>query len=241
MAHGSQEFFFERARFERRVSLITAAVSLVFLVFQLPFVIPPMRRLIRERVAPLMPVELRHFGFEEGPEQYVRRIVLQVSGPPGPKPGTPTIVYRSAQALKGGRPSDQPASDHPHALPDTRPVGQGGGDSPEDLMAMARVVYGGSGPVLRSDELILQQRVQPEYPKDAFDRDIEGRVELVAFVDTTGAVTRVDVISNGGERQFEDAVLAAVMRWRYRPYVKDGRVQEVHVPLRFVFIIERRF
>ncbi len=241
MAHGSQEYFFESARFVRRVSLTTTIVSLVFLAFLLPFMAPPVREVIRERVAPLVPVQLRHFGFEEGPDQYTRRIVLTVSGPPGPKPGSPTILFRSVQALKGGRSAGAPASGDPHAAPDTRPVGRGPGDSPEDLLALARVVYGGAGPVRRSNDLILERRVQPLYPQDAFDRDLEGRVEVVAFVDTTGAVARVDVLSNAGERQFEDAVLAAVTKWRYRPYVRDGRAQEVVVPLRFVFIIDRRF
>ncbi len=241
MAHGSQEYFRERARFARRVSLTTSGVSLLFMAFLLPFVVPPLRQAIVDNVAPLVPIELRHFGFEEGPEQYTRRIVLTVSGPPGPKPGTPTILYRSVQALKGGRPANAPVSGDPNARPDTRPVGHGPGDSPEDLMALARMVYGGAGPVMRSNDLILERRVQPVYPADAYDRDLEGRVEVVAFVDTTGAVSRVDVLSNGGEPQFEDAVLAAVTKWRYRPYVKDGRAQEVVVPLRFVFIIERHF
>jgi TonB family protein len=232
MLHGSEDYFRERARFERRLSLIVSGVSLTVLAFHAALLLPTVRRTVAERVlkGPLGP---RRFGFE-GPEQYVQRIVLEAYGPPGPSPGHPTILYRSTQAVKGGRTATAPSED-PHALPDTRRAGSGPGNSTEDLVAQARIIYGGGALVMRSEDLVIEQLVKPEYPPDAQDRNIEGLVAIVALVDTTGAVTQVDLMSSPGERQLEEAAMAAVRKCRFRPYRLDGRLSEVRAVFRFAF------
>ena len=234
MMHGSQRYFIERARFERRVSLLCAGVSLVVLSFETALFVPAVRHTVGERIlgSPLHP---RRFGFE-GPEQYVRRITLETSGPPGPRPGRPTIVYRSAQAIKGGRSQATPTDD-PHARPDTRPPGYGAGESTADLVALARIIYGGSGPVMRSEDFIVEQMVKPEYPEGPLERNSEGLVALGALVDTTGAVTRVDLVSSPGDRELEEAAIAAARQFRFRPYRIAGRVTEAYAVIRFDFKI----
>ena len=234
MSHGSQGYFEERRRFDRRLSITIAVVSLVVLSAHLVLILPPLRRALLE---PLLrgPLTARRFGFE-GPDQFVERVVLETSGPPGPNPGRPTILYRSLRAVKGGRPDTRP-SDDPHARPDTRRVGSGAGESSEDLMTMARTIYGGSAPVMQSEDLIIDVLVKPEYPQDARDRDIEGRVALVALVDTLGQVARVNLMSSTGEHQLEQASIDAVRQCRFRPYTVDGRRSEVYAVFRFVFRI----
>jgi TonB family protein len=234
MPHGSQQYFRERAQFERRLSMTCACVSLVLLtlegVFLLPALHGPLGRAFLS--GPLGP---RRFGFE-GTEQYVRRITLELEGPPGPHPGRPTILYRSVRATKGGRPVGHTSTD-PHARPDTRLPGTGPGESTEDLVARARVLYGGSSPVMRSEDLVVERLVKPDYPEDARDRNIEGRVALVALVDTTGAVARVELMSSTGERQLEEAATVAVRQCRFRPYRVDGKASEVYAVFRFSFRI----
>jgi TonB family protein len=234
MSHGSREYFLERARSDRRVSLVTAGVSLALLALQIALTLPSVRLAVERRLG-RDPAELKRFGFE-GREQYVQRIILETAGPVGPDPGRPTILYRSAQSRKGGRDPAR-SSDDPHARPDTRRVGTGAGESTADLVAQARVLYGGSALVMRSEDLIIERLVKPEYPTDARDRDIQGVVALVAVVDTTGAVERVDLISSPGEKQLEEAATAAVMQCHFRPYRQNGRLTEVHAVFRFRFKI----
>lgn len=234
MVHGSQRYFLERARFERRLSLICAGVSLVALAFETALFLPAVRHAVEESLLgdPLHP---RRFGFE-GPEQYVRRITLETNGPPGPRPGRPTILYPSVHAVKGGR-SQAASSDDPHARPETRPPGHGTGESTEDLVAMARIIYGGSGPVMRSEDFIVEWMVKPEYPAGPLERNTEGLVALGAVVDTTGAVTRVDLVSSPGDRELEAAAITAVKQYHFRPYRVAGRVTEAYAIIRFDFKI----
>ena len=234
MVHGSQRYFLERTRFERRLSLLCAGVSLVVLSFETALFLPAVRHAVEERIlgSPLHP---RRFGFE-GPEQYVRRITLETSGPPGPRPGRPTILYRSAQAVKGGR-AQTPRSEDPHARPDTRRQGIGAGESSEDLVTMARIIYGGSGPVMRSEDFIVEQMVKPKYPAGSLERNSEGLVALGAVVDTTGTVTRVDLVSSPGDRELEAAGIAAAKQFHFRPYRIAGHVTEAYAIIRFDFKI----
>jgi TonB family protein len=234
MPYSSQDYFRERARFERRLSLTCAGVSLALLMLESVFLLPATRLALEQRF-PDDPLSPQRFGFE-GPEHYVRRITLETEGPPGPHPGRPTVLFRSARATKGGRPPG-PSSTDPHARPDTRRPGVGVGESTEDLVARARILYGGSSPVMRSEELVIERLVKPEYPEDARDRNIEGRVALVALVDTMGAVARVDLMSSTGERQLEEAATRAVRQCHFRPYLQNGRPSEVYAVFRFSFRI----
>jgi len=235
MVHGSQEYFREHARFTRRVSLISLGVSLLMLGCQGVLLLPPIRAAVEARLLPGGRRFPRHFGFE-GPEQYVRRILLESSGPQGPQPGHPTIVFRSAHTVKGGRSQDRP-SDDPHARPETRRPGSGPGESTADLVALARVTYGGSGPVVRSEDFIVERMVKPDYPEGPLERNSEGMVALGAVVDTTGTVTRVDLVSSPGDRELETAAIEAAKQYRFRPYRVDGRVTEAYAIIRFSFRI----
>lgn len=234
MLHGSRQYFLERARFSRRVSLLCAGVSLLVLAAQAALLVPALRHTLAERIF-RDSLDPRHFGFE-GPEQYVRRIVLEATGPPGPTPGRTTIIYRSAQALKGGRTPARDAED-PNARPDTRRPGVGAGESTKDLVALARITYGGSGPVMQSEDFIVEQMVKPEYPEGPLARNSEGLVALGAVVDTTGAVTRVDLVSSPGDRELEAVAIAAARRCRFRPYRVAGRATEAYAIIRFDFKI----
>jgi len=209
-------------------------VSLAVLAGETALLVPALRRSGVEQVFQDA-LDPRHFGFE-GPEQYVRRIVLDASGPPGPNPGRTTIVYRSAQTVKGGRARTETSPDA-HARPDTRRRGAGPGESSEDLVALARITYGGTGPVMRSEDFIVERMVKPEYPAGPLERNSEGLVALGAVVDTLGAVTRVDLVSSPGDRELEAVAIAAARQYRFRPYRVGGRVTEAYAIIRFDFRI----
>lgn len=82
-------------------------------------------------------------------------------------------------------------------------------------------------------------RVQPIYPRRALTRGIEGYV-LVEFVVTeTGAVRNPVVLVADPPGFFERAALSAVLKFKYKPKVTDGKPVAVSgVRTRVVFEME---
>jgi len=234
MLHGVEAYFRERARDERRLALVLSGVSLAALAFSGLLLLQSVIEMARTGRAPQSRWP-EFFGFE-GREQFVRRIYLETSGPPGPRPGRPTIYFPSVATRRGGRRAVESSTD-PHARPETRRIGEGPGESSADLLARARVLYGGGSIVIQSEDLVIEELVKPEYPENARERDIEGLVAFVAVVDTTGKVERVELLSSSGERQLEEAAAAAVRQCRFRPYRVNDQPTEVHAVFRFAFRI----
>ena len=225
MAHGIQEFHIERARFERRLTITTVTVSLALLGMLWALGLPAVRH--------RLPPDVERFGFE-GRDQYVRRILLEAAGPPNPQAhhGLTLVqqrTYRGGTEIRG-------RSRSPLAQPVVRDRRTGPGDSPEDLLARARAIFR-SAPVIQSEDLVIERLIKPLYPEDARSRNIEGKVALVALVDTAGHVASVDVMDSSGERQLEQAAAEAMWQCRFRPYRVRGEVHEVYAVFRFSFRI----
>ncbi len=81
----------------------------------------------------------------------------------------------------------------------------------------------------------LVERVEPVYPEVLVRARIAGKVVLKAVVDERGNVEGVEVVGTS-QPLFDDAVLKAVMKWRYKPAMKAGH--PVKVPLRIVVKFE---
>jgi TonB family protein len=62
---------------------------------------------------------------------------------------------------------------------------------------------------------------QPNYPILARIAKVQGQVVLQAVISPDGSVIATRVLS--GHRLLRGAAINAVRRWRYRPYVADGR------------------
>ena len=73
----------------------------------------------------------------------------------------------------------------------------------------------------------------PDYPAFARLAHIQGEVVLQAVVSRDGSVTATRVLS--GNRLLRGAATAAVRRWRYRPYVANGRPIDVATIVTIVF------
>lgn len=225
MVHGIHEFYLERDRFERRLAITTIGVSLMLLgtlgLASLPAV--------RHR----LPLDVERFGFE-GRDQFVQRIILEAEGPLNLQ-ARPGLTLVQQQASRGGT-EIRGRSHSPQAIPVVSDHRSGPGDSPEDLLARARAIFR-SAPVIQSEDLVIDRLIKPTYPEDARNRNIEGKVALVALVDTTGRVASVDVMDSSGERQFELAATEAMWQCRFRPYRVRGEVHEVYAVFRFSFRI----
>jgi TonB family protein len=76
-------------------------------------------------------------------------------------------------------------------------------------------------------------RAEPVYPQIAREAGVMGRVRVHATVDSTGAVTATRIVR--GVPMLDVAAAACVRKWRFQPYVLDGRAWafEIEVPVVF--------
>jgi TonB family protein len=62
---------------------------------------------------------------------------------------------------------------------------------------------------------------KPIYPPEAFNKKIEGTVELEIAIDATGKVTGARVLKS--VPGLDEAALATVYQWRFEPAIKNGQ------------------
>ena len=68
-------------------------------------------------------------------------------------------------------------------------------------------------------------KVDAKYPKEAYEKGIEGWVWLEFDVDESGAVKDVDIIDAFPNKTFNRAIYNAVRRWRYEPLMISGQAK----------------
>ena len=229
MNHGIDGYFQERERARERVSLISVVSSgVLFGLLIAPSLFPPLQQVVNR----LLPETMR-FGYE-GQDQFVRRIELIQSS--GNQPRLQQLGKVEPIAQRKGGETDAERSTHPHARPLARTGPKGPGTSEQDLISrtISRLA---DVPVVRSDDLVIEILVRPEYPNALLERDVEGRVTVQALVDTVGKVVDVQVMASSGEALFERAAEAAVWQCRFRPFRRAGTVSEVYAVFRFSFKI----
>ena len=228
MTHGISAYYLERARFTRRLSWITIGVSAGTLaLFGLAWK-PPLPKSLTNRLARVV-----RFGYE-GPNQYVRRISLQQYEGVGPSTLSDLGNVGSRIEHKGGA---QPTSPNQQGRLTPRISVTGIGSSERELTVRS-VGHASSVPVVRSDELVIDRLVRPEYPAPLLEKNIEGKVILQALIDTVGRVVDVQIMGSTGETLFENAAAEAVRQCRFRPYRPNGEPpSEVFAVFRFAFRI----
>ena len=98
----------------------------------------------------------------------------------------------------------------------------------------------GPGALSYSDgEYLPIVRVAPIYPNRALSRGLEGYVDLM-FVVTTAGTTRDPVVTFSTSSIFESAAKKAVLKFKYKPRVVDGKPVEVEgVETRIRFELEK--
>jgi len=100
---------------------------------------------------------------------------------------------------------------------------------------------GAAAPPVASDAGVQQRDLEPVatpdpiYPPAAFRQGIEGWVEVEYTVGERGTTGDVTVVASEPRGVFDDAAIAAVAGWRYRPRVVNGRpvAQRTSVTLQF--------
>ena len=79
-----------------------------------------------------------------------------------------------------------------------------------------------------------------EYPPAARRRGEQGVVACRLHVSERGAVTAVEVIETSGHASLDEAARTALLTWRYRPELRDGRPVATTTVHRVVFRLETR-
>ncbi len=136
------------------------------------------------------------------------------AGPPGTGPGWEGGATGQGGGTGGGSGhGDGPA------------VGPGQGLGEEDGMRLAAV----------DTKPRIQRQVEPDYPAEARRRGLEGHVVARLLVATDGGVARVGIVSAQPPHVFDQAVLAALRKWRFHPARFEGRAVAawVMLPIRF--------
>ena len=86
---------------------------------------------------------------------------------------------------------------------------------------------------------VLLDGPRPVYPEWAIEQGIEGTLTVRMLVGRDGRVVRALVLKTSGYRVLDDAALAAVEKYRFRPAARDGEPVERWVEQEFVFRIRR--
>ena len=77
--------------------------------------------------------------------------------------------------------------------------------------------------------------VAPAYPKGAEKDRLSGAVQVRLTIDTNGRVKAAEVVSSTPAGVFDQSVMAAVIRWRFKPPQVDGRAVESTTVVSVVF------
>jgi protein TonB len=80
----------------------------------------------------------------------------------------------------------------------------------------------------------------PRYPVRASSRDIEGWVVVEFTITSTGTVIDAKVTDAKPEGIFDRAALNAIVKWKFKPKIKNGQPVAQHTTQRFEFNVKGR-
>jgi protein TonB len=72
-------------------------------------------------------------------------------------------------------------------------------------------------------DLIPMMRIQPQYPRNAARDRIEGWVEFKITINPDGTVKSATPIKAQPRGVFESAAMQAILKWKFKPKVVDGK------------------
>jgi TonB family protein len=83
----------------------------------------------------------------------------------------------------------------------------------------------------------LLHRVEPDYPEEALQQQIQGAVVLEVHTRRDGTIQEVKLLS--GPRLLADAAIAAVKQWRFKPRMVQGQPAEMQTTVTLNFKLPR--
>lgn len=108
---------------------------------------------------------------------------------------------------------------------------------------IANGLKGGLGPYLgggaASDgEVMPIVRISPQMPRKAAMRGIEGYVVVQFTVTKSGTTSDVKIVESKPPRIFNRNAKRAILKWKYKPQVVDGKPTEIQQKVRLDFKLE---
>ena len=82
---------------------------------------------------------------------------------------------------------------------------------------------GGASAAANDTDVVPLVRVNPQYPARAMQRGIEGWVHLAFTITPAGTTKDIAVVEAEPANVFEDAAIAAVRKYKYKPKVENGQ------------------
>ncbi|HKK03392.1 MAG TPA: energy transducer TonB [Gammaproteobacteria bacterium] len=80
-----------------------------------------------------------------------------------------------------------------------------------------------AGDNMGDGDVIPIVRIEPNYPRDALLRGIEGWVRVRFTIMPDGSVMNPQVVDSNPRRVFDREALRAILRWKFRPRIVDGQ------------------
>lgn len=87
-----------------------------------------------------------------------------------------------------------------------------------------------------SAHLVVISAPKPEYPINAARNWVQGQVLIQLLISETGDVEKADVIS--GDPDLARAAQKAMMKWKFKPYIRDGKAVKVSTKMPYNFAFE---
>ena len=75
----------------------------------------------------------------------------------------------------------------------------------------------------RSSEVIPLVRIQPRYPAHAARKRLSGTVIVEFEINPDGTVANPRVVQAKPPNVFDDAAIKAILRWKFKPKIMDGK------------------
>jgi TonB family protein len=101
------------------------------------------------------------------------------------------------------------------------------------LQAQAPLPSPAASSVPNSTRLEPIKTAKPHYPDEARDKGLQGRVVIRLHVNEEGKVESTDVVS--GDPILAGAASDAFKKWKFKPFIRDGRPVKVATKLPFLF------
>ena len=87
-------------------------------------------------------------------------------------------------------------------------------------------------------EAFISRKVQPQYPQEAREKQIQGLVVLKAEISKEGDVTELMLVS--GHPLLAPAAIEAVKQWKYKPYQLNGQPVAVETQVSVSFELRQK-
>jgi TonB family protein len=133
-------------------------------------------------------------------------------------------IFRMTPIAEQGKPTSATSADGGmQRASEVEPAGR----LPADVLEVS--------PAVAEDSVL--HRVEPEYPEEARQQQLQGSVVLEVRTRLDGSIGEVKLVS--GQRLLADAAITAVKQWQFRPRRVQGQPVEMHTTITLYFSLPR--